>query len=84
MRTPTIHTNGTSRAALFEGLSEATSAVRRALVAVDCAGPHARDYYPQGEGAFAEAEQEHEARCGKLAAVRDELYAILEAIAETP
>jgi hypothetical protein len=84
MRTPSIHLNGTSRQALFEAYSEASSAVRRAISATVAAAPHARDYYPQGEGAFAQAQAEHVVRMGKLAAVRDELYAILEAISETP
>lgn len=84
MRTPTIHMNGTSRDALFDETANALGALRDALRAMGDAGPNARDYYPQGEGAFTEARNEHEARIRKVREVMAELEAIAEAIQDAP
>jgi len=84
VRTPTIHLNGTSRAALLDAYTEASAAVRHAIAAVQNAHPNARDYYPQGDSATGEAMAEHMERLRKLQAVREELYTIAEAITEAP
>jgi hypothetical protein len=39
---------------------------------------NARDYYLQGDFAYAKAREEHQARLASLRKVRDELYGILE------
>ena len=73
MTTPTIHLNGSSGADLRDQYAEAMSAVRGAVDAVAAAGPNARDYYPQGEHAFAAARAEHVARLEALRNVHHEL-----------
>lgn len=80
MMLPTIHNNGTSKRALIEANCEASSALRLALEALAAACPNARDYYPQGPGAFNLAMREHEARIGKLRDVYKELEALTIAI----
>lgn len=80
MRIPTVHLNGTSRAALVEQLENAVNALRTATDAVAACNPHGRDYYTQGENALAEAAREHASRLARLLTVRDELSAIWEAI----
>jgi hypothetical protein len=77
---PTVHLNGTSRDALREGYCKATAAIRAAGNALAEAGPNARDYYPQGPGAFEAARAQHQSRLDRLAAVREELYQILESL----
>jgi hypothetical protein len=63
---PTIHMNGTSKAALARGYDKASNALRDALEAMSAAGPNARDYYVQDPAAFTRAAEEHEARCAKV------------------
>ncbi len=75
---PTIHMNGTSAAELAERYEAAAVAVAAALDALTFAAPNARDYYPQGPTAFAEARREHEERILKVRAVRDEIGALYE------
>jgi hypothetical protein len=77
---PTIHLNGTSKDALFEALSNACAAIREAEKALFETSPNARDYYPQGDGAYRQASNEYIARLERLGSVRVELYEILEAI----
>lgn len=77
---PTIHLNGTSREALLAELERASSALRHALDALVQASPNARDYYPQGPAAFTQAISEHEARCAKVRAVKDEIEAIAQTL----
>ncbi len=59
MLLPSIHLNGTSAEQLLEQACEAGNAVRAAIVALEAAGPNARDYYPQGDDAFTRARAEH-------------------------
>lgn len=79
---PTIHLNGTDAESLFEQTCEVAGKLRAALVALDEAAPNARDYYPQGDRAFAQARTEHQARAAKLREVLQELEAIAEHVAE--
>lgn len=81
MMIPTIHLNGTSRDELQRQLIAAIEAVRGAVETVAKAGPHGRDYYPQGPDAINTALAEHYARLEKLDAVYKELCAIGEEIA---
>jgi len=75
MRLPTIHLNGTSADTLLDEYWAALDALQKAIEVLQDAAPNARDYYPQGDGAFHEAAREHKARLaalhGVLAEVRD-------------
>jgi hypothetical protein len=79
---PTIHLNGTSKGALFEALSNACAAIREAEKALIETAPNARDYYPQGDGAYRKASDEYISRLERLGMVRCELYEILENVAD--
>lgn len=81
MRLPTIHLNGTSKTALFDGYMAAVSAVYAASEALAEAAPNARDYYPQGDGAFKQAQDEHNVRMMKLNSVLFELQQLVEHVA---
>lgn len=78
MLKPTIHLNGTSRESLTEAYVEAGSALRDALQALTAAEPNARDYYPQGHGAFEQACLEHLARLRRVREVLDEVEALAQ------
>lgn len=80
MRVPTIHRNGTGKGDILKALEEATSVLHRAEAAVAATAPNARDYYPQGTGAFEEARKEHESRASRIHEVREELCEIWEQI----
>lgn len=80
MTLPTIHLNGTSRAALVDAHYAALVGVQHAIEALADAAPNARDYYVQGPDAYPAARREHEARMHKLADVAHELSALLEAL----
>lgn len=82
LMTPTVHLNGTSRAALFEQQAEAAGALRRAIQVLQDAAPHGRDYYPQGPDAYKRARSEHEARIATLRSVLAEVETLAEAIQE--
>ena len=70
---PTLHLNGTDRGTLRTQIHNARSALRAATSALQEMAPNARDYYPQGEGAYTAAVAEHQARCRKLDEVGAEL-----------
>ncbi len=78
MKTPSIHTNGTSAEALASGFETALRALEQAIACLQDAAPNGRDYYRQGTSAYAEAASEHEARVGKLTAVRGDLFVLYE------
>lgn len=82
MVSPTIHLNGTSGSALYDMNVAAAQAMQHALVALGDAAPNARDYYPQGPGAFEAARREHEHRVERLRAVYHELMDLIEAISD--
>lgn len=73
---PTIHLNGTSRDTLLEQVTDAYSAVKAAIAAVQQAAPNGRDYYPQGNDAIGTAMREHADRIRKLTEVANELEEI--------
>lgn len=82
MMKPTIHHNGTSAADLLEQNIEAARRLRLALMALASAAPHARDYYLQGDFAFAKAVAEHEARRKRLEDVLSDLEALIEHVSD--
>lgn len=81
MRVPTIHLNGTSADALQDSADAAARALHDALAVLIEAGPNARDYYPQGDAAIAEARTEHDSRIARLRSVLVELTELQESIA---
>ena len=78
---PIIHLNGTSVNSLADANDTAAHAIYAAIGALSATAPNARDYYPQGEEAFAQAVREHTARMAHLQAVLDELLVISEHLA---
>jgi hypothetical protein len=79
---PTLHLNGTSKGALLDQYCDAAHAVDAAVTSLCENGPNGRDYYPQGQPAFFQAQAEHDARVKKLRQVRKELNEIAEYIAD--
>ena len=77
---PTIHLNGTSKAALLHALTEADAAISKAGHALAETAPNARDYYPQGPSAYGKAADEHAARMTALGKIRADLAEIVNAI----
>jgi len=73
MTKPTIHMNGTSAAVLLVHYREAMRNIREAAEALNHCAPNGRDYYPQGDGALAQAQAEHRARYAALQAAYHEL-----------
>jgi hypothetical protein len=76
MRLPTIHLNGTSKSELERRIESAAQALDNAIELLAEAAPNARDYYPQGDGAFSEAQREHNDRMIKLTDVLREVQDI--------
>jgi predicted RNA polymerase sigma factor len=79
---PTIHDNGTSRERLIAQLTAVTGHLEAARKALKEAAPNARDYYPQGPGAFAKAASQHEAWGWMLGRLTGEIVDLTEAIAD--
>ena len=77
MKTPTIHMNGTPRLMLLADYERAYEAVDAALDALRTTAPNGRDYYPQGPGAIAEAQHDHDKRTDALRRVYAELMEII-------
>lgn len=82
MLAPLVHTNGTSAESLLDGLLAQRTALRKAIDTLCEYGPNARDYYPQGEHAFAQARREHEQRIEVLRDVNVQLDQILENVCD--
>ena len=82
MTLPTIHLNGTASSELLETVCDALGALRAAIEAVNATSPNGRDYYPQGDAAYADAAREHAGRIAKLWSVRAELEQLAEHIAD--
>jgi len=80
MMIPSIHRNGTARADLIAGVCNAKNAVGAACLALREAMPNGRDYYPQGPGALARADEEFFGRLMRLKTVFEELEALAIAI----
>ena len=70
---PTIHMNGTAGMDLYALYVAAHEKLTQAIVAMTDAGPHARDYYPQGDDAFRVAAREHTERLKSLVILRNEM-----------
>lgn len=79
---PTIHLNGSSSERLLEGYCDASLAITRALDKLTESAPNARDYYPQGDEAFALARSEHSDRIKRLTSVQAELRDLAEHVAD--
>jgi hypothetical protein len=58
---PTVHGNGTGAKGLRDQIMEVSRALRAAMEAMGQAMPHGRDYYPQGNDAYAPARKAHQA-----------------------
>ncbi len=70
---PTVHLNGTSFAGLYDPMVRAVEEVAGAVAALAECAPHGRDYYLQGEDAYAKAREEHLSRLNRLQSVLDEV-----------
>jgi hypothetical protein len=79
---PTIHLNGTSQRQLLEDQCDMVHALSNALDVMSQNGPNARDYYPQGDHAAAEARKEHEERMAAIRKVKFEIEKIAEYVAD--
>jgi len=82
MRLPTIHLNGTSRQYLHEEALAAHRALSAAVDALAAMTVHARDYYPQGADAYAEAAREHRERIERVRQVLVEVADLCCALEE--
>lgn len=82
MTLPTIHLNGSGPARLLAELIDASAALSGALAALKRGAPNARDYYPQGPGAYQAAADEHMDRMRRVAAVQDEIDALAQHVAQ--
>ncbi len=79
---PTIHLNGSNVIDLEQSLEKAYTSLGHAMGAMRAAAPNARDYYPQGDGAYRRAMAQHEDRLARTAEVLNELQAMAEHLAE--
>lgn len=79
---PTLHLNGTGAADLLDDVTECASRLNAAMSKMHQSGPHARDYYVQGDNAFGEAVRQHEDRLARLRSVYDELQALADYICD--
>jgi uncharacterized membrane protein len=77
---PTVHLNGTSKAALIEQLEAAYDALVTAENTIRQAAPNGRDYYPQGSNVIYDAIEQNVARQQKVREVREEIATIIEAV----
>lgn len=75
---PTIHLNGTGARNLFDEYRAAMKAVRAAGDALTSATCNARDFYPQGDAAWAQARDERADAFRKLTEVEQYLAAWAE------
>jgi hypothetical protein len=79
---PTLHMNGTSKQQLLDDCCDMGHALNAAMEKMIENGPNGRDYYPQGDQAFAQARKEHMDRIAKIHAVKAEIDQIAEHIAD--
>ncbi len=70
---PTVHLNGTSFAGLHDPLVRAGQAIGGAIADLAECAPHGRDYYVQGDDAYAKARDEHLSRVARLQSVLEEV-----------
>jgi len=76
MTLPTIHMNGTSAKMLLEGYDTAMEKLQDAMDSISKIEFNARDYYPQGPGAFEQAREERIALMQRLQQSYDDLQTI--------
>ncbi len=74
---PTVHMNGTDARDLLAQNLDALAAIGNAIEALRRANPHGRDFYPQGQDAFTEAQTMARVRLAHLSAIKDELTEIV-------
>jgi hypothetical protein len=74
---PTIHLNGTGEKMLMEGYRAAYEACSKAADAFYQLEFNGRDYYPQGDGAWKKAHEEHCSRIARIDSVKVELLTIM-------
>lgn len=72
---PTIHLNGTGAQTLFDEYRTAMKAVRLAASVLTSATCNARDFYPQGDAAWARARDERADAFRKLQELEEYLTA---------
>lgn len=77
---PTIHHNGTCRRDLVQNLDSAWNAADNARDAVRLAAPNGRDYYPQGDGAYKAATEQHRWRLTLLDQLQESLKEEMDSI----
>lgn len=80
MQFPTVHINGTSKAALLEGYCDAMNALLDAIKALETCSPNARDYYVN-DGNINAACHEHANRIADLVALRRDINKLAEHVA---
>lgn len=80
MEFPTVHLNGTSKAALLAQHIDAIEHLRTARRKLAEAAPHSRDYYVK-PNTYPQAVEEHHARLDMVQAVISDLEKIAERIA---
>jgi hypothetical protein len=80
MKIPTIHSNGDSSGALYAMYNAAQQDLDIAITRLSYTYPNGRNFYPQGDGALAQACAEHDIRMMKLRKIREEILYIMEAI----
>jgi superfamily I DNA/RNA helicase len=76
---PTIHLNGTGAKSLADEYRAVYQAIDRASDALAAATCNARDFYPQGPGAYEQARKEREEAFRKLKEVQAYALAWMEA-----
>jgi hypothetical protein len=78
--TPTIHSNGTDGHELLFQVQRIMASLCHVEEAMHLATPHARDYYPQGSEATAEARKAFSERYLAIIAMLDEFKTLAFAI----
>jgi hypothetical protein len=84
MLKPTVHLNGTSRGELERLHEQAFHKLGEAIDSLLEAAPNGRDFYTQGDSAYAEARKEHEARVARVRSVRGEIEELWLHIVDHP
>ena len=72
--------NGSGKIELVRQSRNARRQLENAIQALYAAAPHGRDYYPQGQGAYEAAREQHDARTALLEKVLGELGRIEDAL----
>jgi hypothetical protein len=81
---PTLHLNGTSRGQLLREYRELQAAYYRVMEAEANLTVHGRDYYPQGEHAYAQAREAYVFRTSAARRAYEDVSAIVECLETTP